>query len=284
MLVTVHSYDPAMTEMRTWSLSGFDGARHCVTWSATQPRYVVLLSHGYGEHIGRYSHVAEALVADGAAVYGIDHVGHGRSEGERAVVPDYDKVVEDLHLLDLSAREECPGLPVVLIGHSMGGLIALRYAQKYADTLVALVLSGPQLGGAEMLSQLLALPEIPSFPMDASILSRDPAVGEAYLADPLVWHGDFQRPTLEAMVSAQKAVEDGPRVDSIPVLWMHGTDDLLSALDVARPVVEGVVTNQLESREYSSAKHEIFNEINKDEVIADLLAFLHAHVSSVEAH
>lgn len=262
-----------MTAERTWSLPGVDGTRHCVTWSHETPRYAVLLSHGYGEHIGRYAHVASALVDAGAVVHGIDHVGHGRSDGARAVVRDYDEVVKDLHQLDLRVREEHPDLPVVLIGHSMGGLIALRYAQSYADTLAALVLSGPQLGGHEILAQLLAMPEIPEFPMDATILSRDPAVGEAYVADPLVWHGGFQRPTLEAMVRAQQAVEAGARVTSLPVLWMHGTDDQLSPIESARPVVESVV-EQLQTREYTDARHEIFNETNQHEVIADLVAFL----------
>ena len=265
-----------MTEPRTWSLDGFDGQRHAVTWSEGVPRLVALLSHGYGEHVGRYQHVADALVQAGAVVYGLDHVGHGRSEGDRAVVPDYDSVVEDLRQLHLRAREEHPGLPVALIGHSMGGLIGLRYAQEHGDALAALVLSGPQLGGQEGLAYLLTLPEIPSFSIDATVLSRDPAVAEAYLADPLVWHGDFQRPTVEAMVAAQHAVEEGKRLESLPVLWMHGTDDQLSPLEGARPVVEAVVTGSLEQRLYSGARHEIFNETNQDEVIGDLVRFLDA--------
>lgn len=263
-----------MTELRTWSLVGSDGTRHAVNWSSPSPRYVALLSHGYGEHVGRYEHVADALVQAGATVYGIDHVGHGRSAGPQAVIPDYDAVVEDLHRLDLSAREENPGLPVVLIGHSMGGLIALRYAQEYADTLAALVLSGPQLGGKEMLAQLLALPEIPSFGVDPTALSRDPAVGEAYLADPLVWHGDLQRPTVEAMVRALSQVEEGKRLDSLPVLWIHGAEDQVSPLEGARPVVQSVVSGALEERSYEGARHEIFNETNKDEVLQDVVAFV----------
>ncbi len=263
-----------MIEPRTWSLAGFDGARHAVTWSQGSPRYVALLSHGYGEHIGRYQHVADALVQAGAAVYGIDHVGHGRSEGDRVVIENYDSVVADLHQLDLRAREENPGLPVVLIGHSMGGLIAMRYAQEYADSLAALVLSGPQISGKEMLGQLLALPEIPEFPIDPTVLSRDPAVGEAYMSDPLVWHGGFQRPTVEAMVAALTQVEEGARLESLPVLWMHGTEDQLSPVEGARGVVEATVTGHLERRIYQDARHEIFNETNKDEVIGDLVAFI----------
>lgn len=263
-----------MVEPRAWSLDGFDGARYAVTWSADTPRFVALLSHGYGEHVGRYQHVADALVKAGASVYGIDHVGHGRSDGDRAVIRDFDAVVQDLHELDLRAREENPGLPVVLIGHSMGGLIALRYAQAYAEGLAALVLSGPQLGGKDMLAQLLALPEVPSFGVDATVLSRDPSVGEAYLADPLVWHGDFQRQTVEAMVAALTAAEEGTPLDTLPVLWLHGTDDQLSPLEGARPMIESVVTGSREEHFYEGARHEIFNETNADEVLEDLVAFV----------
>jgi alpha-beta hydrolase superfamily lysophospholipase len=264
-----------MTEPHTWTLTGFDGSRrHAVTWSAGSARYVALVSHGYGEHTGRYQHVADALVAAGAAVYALDHVGHGQSEGDRAVVPDYDGLVDDLHRLDQRAREENPALPVVLVGHSMGGLVALRYAQEYGDTLAALVLSGPQVAGKEMLEQLLALPQFPELPVDASVLSRDPRVGEAYLADPLVWHGGLQRPTVEAMVRALTALADGKRVDSLPVLWLHGTDDQLSPLAAARPVVEAVVTGGLQQRAYPGARHEIFNETNRDEILADVVGFI----------
>lgn len=280
MLRVWAAYAPSMTERRTWSLLGSDGTRHAVTWSTPSPRYVALLSHGYGEHVGRYEHVADALVHAGATVYGIDHVGHGQSEGSRAVISDFDAVVEDLHRLDLRAREENPGLPVVLIGHSMGGLIALRYAQEYADTLAALVLSGPQLGGKELLAQLLALPAIPSFGVDPTALSRDPVVGEAYLADPLVWHGDLQRPTVEAMVRALSAAEEGKRLDSLPVLWIHGTEDQVSPLEGARPLVTSVVSGPLQEHSYPGARHEIFNETNKDEVLGDLVTFLDQVLSS----
>ena len=76
------------------------------------PRYVVLLAHGYGEHIGRYEHVAAALVADGAAVYGLDHIGHGRSDGERVLIDDYDDVLADLSVVHGRAVAEHPALPV----------------------------------------------------------------------------------------------------------------------------------------------------------------------------
>jgi alpha-beta hydrolase superfamily lysophospholipase len=90
-------------------------------WPADEAARMVVLVHGYGEHIGRYEHVAQALVARGSAVVGPDHVGHGRSAGEPAVVEDFESVVDDL--------------PVVMVGHSMGGLIAIRYTQRHREDL-----------------------------------------------------------------------------------------------------------------------------------------------------
>src|SRR2546423_3822339 len=92
-------------------------------WDVDEPRYVALLSHGYGEHARRYDHVAARLNADRAVVYGPDHHGHGRSDGERALAEDLEGAVEDLHLVAERAAADHPGRPTVLIGHSMGGPI-----------------------------------------------------------------------------------------------------------------------------------------------------------------
>ena len=192
---------------RDFSYDSVTGVRAARTWSDPQvePTHVVLLVHGYGEHISRYEHVAAALVANGAAVYGVDHIGHGRSEGERVLIEDFEQVVSDVHVLDETARREHPGLPVALIGHSMGGLIGARYLQRYGDSLATAVLSGPVIGTSTVAHALLTLDAMPEDPLDVSVLSRDDAVGQAYAADPLVWHGPFKRPTVEAMARAADA-------------------------------------------------------------------------------
>ena len=162
----------------SYQFDGVAGQIHVTTWSgAVDPRFVALLAHGYGEHAGRYDHVAAMLVGLGAAVYAPDHLGHGRSAGERALVDDIETLVDDLHTVADRARAEHPGLPVVLVGHSMGGLIAARFAQRYLDELTALVLSGPIVGGNPALGMLLELDPIPEIPIDPAVLSRDPAVG-----------------------------------------------------------------------------------------------------------
>src|SRR5690625_3063892 len=163
--------------MKQWTYPGHAGELAAQAWLVDQPRYVVVLCHGYGEHIGRYDWVARTLNEHGASVYGVDHAGHGRSEGERVLITDYDDVVADFHQLVRTAKEENPGLPVVLIGHSMGGMIAARYLQLHGEEVAAAVLSGPVIGSWATVDTLLPQEEIPPTPIDPSTLSRDPAVG-----------------------------------------------------------------------------------------------------------
>jgi alpha-beta hydrolase superfamily lysophospholipase len=271
-----------MPESREWTLDGHGGALVARTWSGGDaPSYVVLLAHGYGEHIGRYEHVAAALVANGAVVYAVDHVGHGKSEGERVLIADFEPVVDDLHEVERRAREEHPGLPVVLIGHSMGGLIAARYAQRYGESLSAVVLSGPLIGAWEAGGQLLALPEMPDVPLDITTLSRDPRVGKDYDSDPLVWHGPFKRTTVEAIDRAIAAIAKGPSLGSLPLMWAHGEADQLVPLTGSRSGIEHLKGEHYVERIYPDARHEIFNEINADEVLADVTAFIDGTLQAV---
>jgi len=270
---------------REFNYDGVSGRRAARSWSDPQvdPTHVVLLAHGYGEHIGRYQHVAEALVANGAAVYGVDPVGHGRSEGERVLLLDLEEVVLDVHQLDEIARAEHPDLPVALIGHSMGGLIGARYLQRYGKTLATAVLSGPVIGEFTVAHALLTLDEMPDEPLDVAVLSRDDAVGRAYSDDPLVWHGPFKRPTVEAMARGAEAVQRGPSVGRLPLLWIHGVDDALVPLENSRSGIEHLKGDVFEQRLYEGARHEVFNETNNAEVLADVTDFLNRTLATAPA-
>ncbi len=241
-------------------------------WNTAHPRYVVLLAHGYGEHPGRYEHLANALTADGAVVYAPDHAGHGRSAGERARADLIEDMVTDLRAVATRAGTENTTLPTILIGHSMGGIIATRYAQRYGD-LTALVLSAPVIGGNPGFTALLDLDPLPEVPLSPDLLSRDPSVGQAYLADELVYHGPLQRETLRGLLDAVDTVAAGGSLGALPTLWLHGELDGLAPLDATRPAVDRVAGTAMQSKVYEGAQHEIFNETNRDEVVSDVIAF-----------
>jgi alpha-beta hydrolase superfamily lysophospholipase len=243
-------------------------------WNQDSPRYVAVIVHGYGEHAGRYAHVADALGQRGAVVYAADYPGHGNSEGERALIDDVDAFVVDTEQVVARAREDHPGLPLVLIGHSLGGVVATRYGQRHGDELAALVLSGPVIGGNPDILGLVQLPEIPEIPIDPGMLSRDPEVGRAYAEDPLVYHGPFRRATLEALVAAVDRVAQGGSLGDVPTLWIHGEEDPLAPLAQAREAIARVRGSDLQEIVYPGARHEIFNETNKQEVIADVSKFV----------
>ncbi len=265
-----------MTDVNEWTFEGSTVPIVARSWRdpSASPRFVAVLVHGYGEHIGRYDHVAAALIANGAVVYGSDHIGHGKSGGERVLIDDFEHVVADVDQVVQTAIEEWPGLPVVLIGHSMGGMIGARYAQEHGDRLTAVVLSGAAVGDFTLVEQLLELDEIPEIPLDPAILSRDPAVGEAYAADPLVWHGSFKRPTLAAMSATIAAITEDGSVGDLPLLWVHGVDDQLVPIEGTRLGIEALHGPTFEQHAYDGARHEVFNETNSDEVLADVNAFI----------
>src|SRR4051812_35215637 len=233
-------------------------------WPVEDPARLVVLVHGYGEHIGRYEHVARALNAAGSAVAGPAHVGHGRSAGDRALVEDFEPIVDDVRAVVQDARGD---LPVVMVGHSMGGLIATRYAQRHREDLAGLVLSGPAIGLGPVIEGLLGAPELPSDPIDVGVLSRDPAVGEAYAADPLVYHGGWKRPTLAAFLAADNAIADGPGFGDLPLLYVHGAEDQLAPVVLARPVVERLAGPDSDLHVLDGARHEVLNEVGKEQTI-----------------
>jgi alpha-beta hydrolase superfamily lysophospholipase len=254
-----------------------DGARGKVfvqRWDADGAKRIVVLVHGIGEHSGRYEHVASRLAADGAVVYAPDHHGHGRSEGERGLVDNIELMVDDLARVVALARAERPGLPVAMLGHSLGGIIATRYVQRGGHDLTGLVLTGPAIGGNPAFEGLLALDPMPDVPIDPAVLSRDPAVGEAYANDPLVYHGPLARESLVTIFATTELISQGPGFGTLPVLWIHGEEDQLAPLASAREAIDRLRGEQLEEQIYPGARHEVLNETNREEVLDEVARFL----------
>src|SRR2546426_3862236 len=203
---------------------------------AGPPRGVVLLAHGYAEHVGRYRDFVAHLAGRGLAVAAIDHRGHGRSGGPRGHCRDFGEFIADLRTLADLAEEWWPGVPRLLFGHSMGGLLAFLYLLRHPDTVRAGALSGPAFKVADSAPRILqsvALLLARVAPgvtfrsnLDPGALSRDPAVGAAYLADPLV-HRAASAGFVRAIRAAQAAAMEGAPRLAVPLLILHGDADRL---------------------------------------------------------
>lgn len=258
-------------------------------WMPEQaPKALALLAHGHAEHLGRYHHVIDALLARGYAVAGQDHRGHGRSDGEpRALVRRFDDLVDDFRIMALRVQADHPTLPVVMVGHSMGGLLAARYALRYQADLTALVLSGPAFiveGGTNPLLNTLVYLIARPFPAlavprkEGDNLSTDPAIETQFAADPLCYHGKTRMRTASEIVRAGADALDRAPTLTIPLLAMNGAiDPIVSPVGTER-FVERAGSADKTLRIWPGMKHEIFNEVDGAEVVAFTVDWLDAHI------
>lgn len=259
-------------------------------WQAWLPdadaRAVVVIVHGLGEHGGRYDHVARRFAAAGFACYAADHYGHGRSDGGRANIGRMDRIVDDLSEFVGFATAHTPGVPLFLLGHSMGGLIALQYATGDPAELAGLVLSGaatkieagsPLLRGAARLLSA-ATPNLGVLTLPPEDVSRDPDVVAAYRADPLVHHGKVPARTGAELLATSQALPDRLERLRIPMLIMHGTEDRLATPEGSRMVHQRATMQDRTLRLYDGLHHEIFNEPEHDEVLGDVVAWMVEHI------
>ena len=263
-----------MTKIGEAAEASFDGSEGRVffrRWDPVDlPRRIVQIVHGYAEHGGRYGQVAARLAQRRSVVYADDHLGHGRSDGERALVDDFEHVVDDLHTLADIAHREHPRLPLLLVGHSMGGLLAARFAQRWPDEVAGVAFCGAVIGDWQWARDVLAQPDLPFVAFDPGAISRDPQVGAAYASDPLVYHGQYKRRLLEAEVEAlDRFGRDLSRL-TMPVAFLHGTDDPFVPYERSLEAVRAMPTSDLTVHVYEGARHEVLNETNRDEVIGHL--------------
>ncbi|MGO9819482.1 MAG: lysophospholipase [Solirubrobacteraceae bacterium] len=253
----------------------------------SEPRALIMIVHGAGEHSGRYEYVAGRLVQDRHAVYALDHRGHGRSEGPRALIDRLDSAVSDLDRLVSEALAEHPALPVFLLGHSMGGTIAVRYALIHQHRLTGMILTGPLAAieaGAPLRLAGRALsvvaPTLPLIGVDPALVSRDPQIVAAYESDPLVHHGKLPARTLAELASAIDEFPNAVPEINVPTLILYGTDDGLCPPSGSRMLAERIGAHDKSVKAYEGLYHEILNEPERDEVLADIRGWLSARVAS----
>lgn len=246
-----------------------------------------LVVNGLAEHSGRYQNLVDYFVPKGYAVYSYDHRGHGRSAGARCYVERFSEYIDDLKTFFDMVRVENKEAKIFLIGHSMGGTIATAYAIRYQQDLAGLLLSAATLKVGSTASPVLIamagilsalLPRIGTIILDASAISRDKAVVDAYVNDPLVYRGKIPaRMGAELVKTAQELPPKMPQI-TLPILIMQGTADRLSDPQGSQMLYERVSSKDKTLKLYEGFYHEIFNEPQREQVFKDIEAWLHAHV------
>ena len=259
------------------TLNAADGLTlHLREWPRPDARGTVLIVHGLGEHVGRHAHVAAQLNAWGWNVVGYDQRGHGASEGARGALARSDDLVRDLALVVDAVRDAHPG-PLVLLGHSMGGLVAARFVAERLRPVDALVLSSPALDAGMNAFQKLLLavlgPLAPNLAVGNGLkpawISRDPAVVTAYQADPLV-HDRVTPRLARFIVDAGEFVRARAAQWSVPTLLLYAGSDRCVAPAGSAALAATAPRAVLTAREFAPLFHEIFNEPEQREVFAVL--------------
>lgn len=255
------------------------------TWEPEHPRLILLWIHGFAEHRGRYQYFAERLGERGILLSMIDLRGHGESPGPRGYIDKFEEYYRDVRALIHRNRAAYPHLPLVLGGHSMGGLIVARYLEEDSShpATSAAILTAPFLAAAlpipgwktsiaPFLSKVLPRLGIPSG-IPPTDLSHDPDICAAYIDDPLVF-GIARARWFTEIVREQRLVFERSTQIRIPLLVMQGLDDRIASAQASHQFFDTVATNQKEWREYPGLYHEILNETERERIIRDLLEWL----------
>jgi alpha-beta hydrolase superfamily lysophospholipase len=257
---------------------------------AETERARLVLAHGLGEHSGRYAHVIDRLAAQGISVWAMDHQGHGQSGGNRGHIDRFDQYLKDLkQMIDMAKNSAPEGMKCFLLGHSMGGLMVLRFSEVFPDAVDGVIASSPGLapamkipvikgGAAKLISNLWPTLTFDN-ELDTSYLSHDPAIVQAYINDPLVnrrisarWFTEF--------LSAMDAANSDAAAINIPTLMQVAGSDRLVDPQRSKNFFESLTTKDKSLFFYDDLYHEIYNELgqNREKVLNDLIKWLENHI------
>jgi alpha-beta hydrolase superfamily lysophospholipase len=250
-------------------------------------RAAVALVHGVNEHGGRYARLADELNRRGIAVHAIDLRNFGRSEGERGLILNFDEFLDDVDLLLARTAAAHPGKPLFLLGHSMGGEVVTWHVIQRQPKIDGLILSAPALlvGGKVFpflrhLTVLFSriLPRLKIRRMGTRFMSRDPQIIADFKSDPHVYHGKFAVRTGAEILRVIKQIRRRMEKIRVPLLIMHGTRDIVTDPSGSRELHARAASTDKTLHLYSGLYHEIFNEPERAQVIADLLTWIEKRI------
>jgi len=270
--------------------NGKDGSsRFFRTWSPDEnSKGLVIISHGYAEHSGRYEDFARRLLSEGFSVWAHDHYGHGNSEGPRALIQRIELAAEDMRIAVETAAALHGNSPVFLFGHSMGGAIAALTALKSTKNLRGLVLSGAAVRiqdtspalvrGIARIFRLFA-PSLPLLPFHTEKLSHSREVLKNYHEDPLNYTGKMKVAMGLEMIEAERILSARALAGiSLPTLIVHGGDDAIVPPESSRKLYEELGSEDKTLRIFDEAYHELHNEACAQEYFSLLGQWLKAHL------
>lgn len=270
----------------------FEGARgtkiYHQSWHPEgDSKAALLIVHGLAEHSGRYMNLVNHFVPSGYSLYGLDHVGHGKSSGERVYVERFEDYPDTLYLYLDTIKRSNPGKPVFLVGHSMGGLISTIFLLEHQDELAGAVLSAPAVKISGEVSQMTILmgklfsalfPKMGVTSLEAEGVSRDPAVVEAYRNDPLVYTGKMTSRLAAELIKTVKRVPLEAKRITLPVLILQGGADRLVDPAGAQMLHDLIGSSDKTIKLYDGLYHEVFNEPEHDRVLADVSEWIEARL------
>ena len=251
------------------------------------PKAVLLVAHGLAEHSGRYKNLVNYFVPKGYAVYTFDYRGHGKSEGIRSYVDRFSDYLADLKIFFDKVRKEHRSAKIFFVGHSMGATIAVPYAIEHQQELAGVITSAPSLVASSTVSPALVAiagvvsalaPKMGVTVLDASTISRDQAVVDAYVNDPLVFRGKIPARTGAELAKMWKTLPEEMSKIKLPILIMQGTADKLADPRSSKLLYKRVGSKDKTLKLYKGFYHEIFNEPQHKQVMADIQAWLKKHL------
>lgn len=278
--------------MNESSFEGIDGLNIFTrSWKPEgAARAIVVISHGFNSHSGQYLWTGEQFANAGFATYALDHRGRGRSEGERFYVEKFTDFTGDLGTFISIAKNENPGLPVYLLGHSAGGVIACGYAiedQSQIDGLIcesfAFKLPVPDLVLAVLKGVSYLAPHLHVFALNNKDFSRDPAVVESMNNDPLIKGESQPAETAAEMIKADQMLEKCFDRITIPVMIMHGTEDKATRPDGSQFFYDHAGSADKTLKLYEGHYHDLLNDIDKEIVMGDIISWISARIPATQS-